>query len=221
MRPDNLIKNKKMITPTPEFWKIFKETNGALSVTESICIINIASQAPMGIAMECGVYKGKSLISSIYGLNYDRIFVLVEPEFSDMEWWDEVEMLANSINGETHSFICEAGYSTDVITKYADYGWVFVDSGSHQDGLPMQEVKLLEDRMVEGGIIAFHDWDSQFVEVKQASDYLVSTGKYEYIPINWQEIIDYVNQNNLEEGNQSWHHTEIKNPCFVGAVRRI
>lgn len=209
-----------MITPNKEFWEVFKNTDGALSCTEAVAIMNIAAQAPKGIAMECGVYKGKSLISTIYGLSYDRIFVLVEPEFSDIKWWDEVEELANSINGETHSFVYEPSYSTDVIPNYDEYGWVFVDSGSHQDGLPMQEVKLLEDRMVQGGIIAFHDWDSQFQEVKEASDYLVSTGKYEYMPINWEEIIEYVNANNLEEGNKSWHHNELRNPCFVGAVKR-
>ena len=35
-----------MITPTPDFWKVFKETNGALSTAEAIAIMNIAAQAP-------------------------------------------------------------------------------------------------------------------------------------------------------------------------------
>jgi len=114
-----------------------------------------------------------------------------------------------------------AGYSTDVIPIIRTlYSYVFVDSGSHQDGLPMQEVKLLENIVVQDGIIAFHDFDSQFKEVREAYDYLVSTGKYEPININWQEIVEYVNANNLEDGNNSWHHTELKNPCFIGAVKR-
>ena len=107
-----------------------------------------------------------------------------------------------------------------ILHNFNNISYCFVDSGSHQDGLPMQEVKLLEDKMVQGGIICFHDWDSQFREVKEASDYLVSTGKYDYISIQWNEIIEYVNANNLEEGNISWHHNELKNPQFVGAVRR-
>jgi len=40
------------------------------------------------------------------------------------------------------------------------------------------------------------------------------------INIDWDKIVSYVNENNLEEGNTSWHHNELKNPCFVGAVKR-
>lgn len=209
-----------MILPSNDFWNIFKNTEGALSCTEAIAIMNIAAQAPKGMAMELGVYKGKSLISSVYGLNYDRVFVLVEPEFKDIDWFDEVKKIADELESNTNSYIMEANYSTNVITEYDELAWVFVDSGTHGNGLPMQEVKMLENRMVKGGIIAFHDYQSQFVEVHQACDYLVSTGKYEPIQINWDEIITYVNENNLEEGNSSWHHTEMKNPNFVGALRR-
>lgn len=206
-----------MITPTPEFWKIFKETNGALSCTEAIAIMNIAAQAPESSYLELGTYMGKSALSALYTLK-NGSFDLVEPEFVDENICNEVLMTVGKTNNVSINLIPD--YSTNIIERYNHLCYVFVDSGSHQDGLPMEEVKLLEDRMIQGGIIAFHDYLSQFVEVHQAYDYLVSTGKYEPIPINWQEIIDYVNANNLEEGNNSWHHTEIRNPCFVGAVRR-
>jgi len=207
-----------MIKPTKEFWDIFKSTDGALSCTEAVAIMNLAAQAPKGVYMELGVAFGKSAMASNYAFTEGR-FYLVEPNFSDRDLEREVFERINSINPKVkiRTFI---DYSTNVIDKYDNYSWVFVDSGSHQDGLPMQEVRLLEDRVVKDGIIAFHDWNSQFREVKEASDYLVGTGKYEYIPINWDEIIEYVNSENLEEGNQSWHHNELRNPCFVGAVRR-
>jgi predicted O-methyltransferase YrrM len=212
-----------MITPTKEFWEVFKNTDGALSCTEAVAIMNLAAQAPQGIYVELGSFKGKSALAASQSLKEGH-FYLVEPEFINKEWCGDVinKIFRNSVNNISPKSVPD--YSVNVIgNMYAvkePYSFVFVDSGSHQDGLPMQEVKLLEDKMVEGGIIAFHDWNSQFKEVKEASDYLVSTGKYEYVPVNWDEIIVYVNENNLEEGNKSWHHTELKNPCFVGAVKR-
>lgn len=211
-----------MITPTKEFWEVFKSTNGALSCTEAVAIMNIAAQAPDGICIELGTFKGKSAMSAIQAMKEGTKFYLVEPEFKNKDF--TLETVKNIFSSLSKPSWVETplidDYSVNVIDKYSPYSYCFVDSGSHQDGLPMQEVKLLEDRMVKDGIIAFHDWNSQFKEVKEASDYLVSTGKYEYIDINWQEIIQYVNDNNLEEGNISWHHNELKNPCFVGAVRR-
>lgn len=209
-----------MIVPNEEFWKIFKETDGALSCTEAIAIMNIAAQCKEGLFVEYGTFMGKSALSALIGLPRG-LFYLYEPDFdtgkiNKEEVRETLMPFAKHIN---HLYLCSE-YSINVITEYNDYSYAFIDSGSHQDGLPMQEVKLLEDRMVEGGIIAFHDWNSQFREVKEASDYLVNTGKYEYIPINWDEIIEYVNDNNLEANNLSWHHRELKNPCFVGAVKR-
>ena len=49
----------------------------------------------------------------------------------------------------------------------------------------MEEVKLVVDRVVSGGIIAFHDRGSQFLKVDEAFDYLVSTGKYDPIFFDW------------------------------------
>lgn len=209
-----------MITPTPEFWKIFKETNGALSCTEAVAIANIASQAPNndGWAIELGTHKGKSAMSAMLGLK-GCFFMLLDPIFDDNKVIEEVFNNIKDVN-KTINLKFSPILSTDFLPHLAPYSYVFVDSGSHQDGLPMKEVKLLEDNVVQGGIIAFHDWNSQFSEVKEASDYLVGTGKYEYIDINWDKIISYVNENNLEDGNQSWHHNELKNPCFVGAVKR-
>lgn len=209
-----------MITPTPEFWKKFKETNGALSCTEAVAIANIASQAPNndGWAIELGTHKGKSAMSAMLGLK-DCFFMLLDPIFDDNKAIEEVFNNIKDVN-KTINLKFSPILSTDFLPHLAPYSYVFVDSGSHQDGLPMKEVKLLEDNVVQGGIIAFHDWNSQFSEVKEASDYLVGIGKYEYIDINWDEIISYVNENNLEEDNRSWHHQEMRNPNFVGAVKR-
>lgn len=210
-----------MITPPNDFWKVFKETNGALSCAEALAIMNIAAQAPEGLCIELGTFEGKSAMSANYSL-HNHTFVLVEPEFNKTITPEMVVAKIKLATDIKKDVLFKQIYSTDFLpTIDILLSYIFVDSGSHQDGLPMQEVKLLEDRMVQSGIIAFHDFRSQFIEVEQAYNYLLSTGKYEEIQINWDEIISYVNENNLEEGNLSWHHTELKNPCFVGALKRI
>lgn len=204
-----------MNIPDLGFLDFFKNREGAFSVTEAIALYNICLDATKGEYIEVGSYKLKSASVAAMALK-DGDFWLVDPLFRDEKFCEEVmKNIVFRVN-----MVLVGNESLNEIPKHGEYSYVMVDSGSHGDGLPMQEVKLLEDRMVKGGIIAFHDFRSQFVEVEQAYNYLISTGKYEEIPINWQEIIEYVNANNLEEGNNSWHHTELKNPCFVGALKR-
>lgn len=207
-----------MILPTKEFIEVFKKTNGALSVCESIAIMNIAAQAPEGLYMELGTHRGKSAMSALIGLK-NEVFFAVDPMYEDEDISYEIEDVLLQING-TVAIEMISDISVNAIQKYDEYAYVFVDSGSHQDGLPLMEVKLLEDRMVQGGIIAFHDFRSQFIEVEAAYMYLLGTGKYEEIDINWREIIEYVKENDLEKGNLSWHHNELEFPCFVGALKR-
>lgn len=207
-----------MIQPSNEFLKVFKETSGALSVCESIAIMNIAALAPQGTYVELGTYHGKSAMSAMVSLR-DGQFNLVDPIFNDKKLGNDICKSVDVLGLASPVFFGEL--STDFIPRQLyTYSYVFVDSGSHQDGLPMEEVRLLEDRVVPNGIIAFHDYESQFKEVKEAYDYLVLTGKYEPIYINWSEIINYVREHNLESNNNSWHHLELDFPCFVGAVKR-
>lgn len=207
-----------MIVPIPEVIEKIKSINGALSVCEAIAIMTVAKESPKGVYMELGVFNGKSAMSAAHVLEKGT-FILVDPMFEQEEVVNQVSKDIWGIN-DKHTYAICPGLSWDEIPKHNRYSYVMVDSGSHQDGIPMREVKLLEDRLISGGIIAFHDLDSQFREVREAYDYLVSTGKYEPIPINWEEIVEYVKGKNLEFNNQSWHHNEIEFPCFFGAVKR-
>lgn len=208
-----------MIIPPKELIELFKSTNGAFSVTEMFALYNIILDAPKGVYCELGVAHGKSALIMVAAMSGSEI-VLVEPDFSDEKRLAEVVSVIQKATDKKLHCLPIAGYSTDVLPGFKEVAYIMVDSGSHQDGLPLAEVKLLEDKLVSGGIIAFHDMNSQFKEVREAYQYLISTGKYSEIEINWQEIIEAVNENNWEESNQSWHHNELKNPCFLGALRR-
>lgn len=213
--------------PPFEFWQLFKKTNGALSAAEAIAIYNISLLAPEGKNkyIELGTHLGKSAISAALGLKGGR-FDLVDPIF-DKE--DKLKTISETIKELSNNFDikCEMwlvpGYSTDVINRKFDYSYVFVDSGSHGDGLPMKEAKMIEDRVISGGIVGFHDYQNQFVEVAAAYNYLVSTGKYEPINIDWPAILEYVSDNNLDHKNLSWHlYPELPHsPNFVGALRKL
>ena len=108
-----------------------------------------------------------------------------------------------------------------MIPKFDKYAFVFIDSGTHCDNLAIDESRLLKDKMIPGGIIAYHDFGNQFQKPREAAEYLVSTGEYDWVNIDWNEIFDYVRTNNLEENNNSWHEKGSNEfPCYIGAVRK-
>lgn len=212
-----------MIIPSKEFIELFKKTMGAFSACEAIALINICNQVPDGICAELGTHKAKSSLAAIYGLQGEHDFFLVEPEFKSNEWCLEVSETLQAAKELLNHKITPTlinGYSQQFIIKFDKYAYVFVDSGVHDD-LVMEECKMLEDRMLSNGIIAFHDFGNQFTAVARAYDYLISTGKYESIQIDWTEIIEYVRENDLETGNNSWHvYAGNPFPNFVGALKR-
>lgn len=206
-----------MILPKPDFWHTFKNTNGALSVSESIFIMQAAALAPQGTYIECGVAYGKSAMSACVSLK-GGMFHLIDPIFEDKKVLDSVYDVVSKVNHDIKVKMCVM-YSTDFLPKLAPYSYVMLDSGNH-DEIVMQEINLIKDNMVSGGIIVMHDLDSQFIKVREGYDYLLGTGNYEEIKPDWDEIVKYVDEHEIETGNTSWHHQELKNPCFVGALRK-
>lgn len=201
------------------FWDVFKKTKGAFSTPEAIALYNICLQAPKGVYLELGTHRGKSTLAASMALK-PSVFYLVDLIFSDKETVKEVgDTLSPYIQEMAFSFLSE--YSVDAIKKFDNISYCFVDTGDHEEELVSSEVLLLEDRIAEDGVIAFHDLDNQFVAVRKWYDYLVGTGKYEPIEIKWDEIFNYVRDNNLEDGNDSWHEKGSEEfPKFVGGLKR-
>lgn len=219
-----------MIIPNESFLETFKKTPGAISICESVAILNLSIQAPPGVYLDCGSHAGKSAMSAAQGLQ-NGTFYLVDPIY-DMEnkenkGWPYVNDAAfcdNIIENVARNKILPVligDNSINVIPKYGPYSWVFIDSDDHQEELVMEEVRLLEDRIVSGGIVAFHDYKNQYIWPAKAHEYLISTGKFENIPIDWERIKDHVRKNNLENGNNSWHREGSNEfPIYVGACKR-
>lgn len=204
-----------MHIPDFSFWSIFKKTEGAFSVTEAVALYNICLEAPKGDYLELGSYKLKSASVAAIALQ-DGDFYLVDPLFKDDNFCEGV--MKNKMFRT--NMILVGDVSLNEIPRHDSLAYVMIDSADH-DELVLEEVKQIEDRVMQNGIVAMHDIDSQFKCVRQAYDYLLSTGKYIPIPIDWSSIINYVRENDLEKGNNSWHHTEMDFPCFVGAVKRV
>jgi hypothetical protein len=229
--------------PSKEFIEEFKKTPGAISVCESISIYWLGTQVPEGgYYVEVGSNAGKASMSAAHGINRDDIFIMVDPIYNlknreafthsvqgipeNIPWGyvfepdfnDKVKKRIESVSKMSAKL--EGDYSTNVFKAHSGYAYVFIDSDDHQPELVMEEVKLLEDKMIPHGIIAFHDFRNQYHGPYEGYQYLLSTGKYEAIDIPWEDIRTYVTENNLEEGNDSWHMPDDKLPCFVGALKR-
>lgn len=217
-----------MIIPSNDFFKKFKETHGAFSTPEAIALYQICLHAPPGLYLELGTHKGKSAMVAASALQ-PGVMYLVEPCFhpDHKDFFGEQELVAISdkireASKGTIQPLFVGDYSTNVIPIFKnDLAFVFLDSGDHGEELVSEEVKMLEDRIMPGGILAFHDFGNQFTAVARWYEYLVNTGKYEEIKFDWGRIFDYVRENNLEEGNISWHEKGSEEfPKFVGALIR-
>jgi hypothetical protein len=215
-------------TPPLEFWDLFKSTRGAFSTAEALALYNIVSDIKYdGVGdwieryVELGSHMGKSSQAIAAAMKRHGVFYMVEPEFKDQSWKYATIERVNAANSGVNA-IPIAGYSLDFLKLLNMAAFVFVDSGTHSDDLVMQESKALEDKIVKGGVICYHDKGSQFTRVDEAFNYLLSTGKFEEIKINWEDIFEYVKWHNLEDGNDSWHqYPELPHPPnFVGALKR-
>jgi len=100
-------------------------------------------------------------------------------------------------------------------------GYVFIDSDDHNDITIQKELSIVDKKLLVGGILGFHDFGNQCVAPKEAAYKLIESGSYELLPIDWDYVLSIADSLGGEEGNQSWHMTHLKNPIYVGFLRRI
>jgi len=236
--------DNKLKLPTKEFIDLFKETPGAFSVCESIALMNICAQVIPGNYIEAGSNAGKSGMSAAHGLPKGK-FYMIDPiyDLTNLEAWehtiqghpdnlpwgyaaakgfkDKVKERILFASGKKVEPVLLGSYSEKEIPLHGDYTYAFIDSDNHQMERVLAEINLLNPLMKSGAIIAFHDFGNQYISPREVHAQMISTGEWENISINWKEIFDYVRENNLEEGNNSWHEKGSEEfPKFVGALRR-
>lgn len=239
-----------MIFPSYYQMDLFSKTPGAISRCEMIAIINIAAQAPKGTCAEMGSHRGKSGIAAAIGLSHteNNVLHMVDPlyDMENLEAWSHADQkhpdnawqgakdedfkpgLIHLILDATYNSVAinlHGDYSTNAIprlhSEHGDFGYVFIDSDQHQYELVKEECSLLRSRMAIGGIICFHDFQSQFTGVERAYREMLEGGQYQEVPIDWERIKAYVKDIGGEAGNASWHHCDKEAPCFVGAIKRV
>lgn len=214
--------------PTIEFWELFKNARGAMSSAEAIFMYNACLIVPDdGVSVEMGTAYGKSAIVTLMAWEHKgkKTLHLLEPEFEKIEFLQDVHKnikLFQNRHCDNTTCVFLKNLSTEFLPKYEKYSYIMWDTGSHGHELVSLEKPLLEDKIIEGGVLVMHDINSQFTACTEAYQDLIASGKYEEIKYDWQEIFSYVAEHNLEEGNNSWHqYPELPHPPnFIGALKR-
>ena len=197
---------------------LFKSTPGACSTAEGLALHRLAESAPTGIYIESGSHSGKSTVAIASALHRGCELHMIDPDFkrSPSDILDDLQSVSEA------TFIFHIAPSVEALPRITgDFAFVFLDSGDHSYELCRAECDIVAPRMVQGGIIAFHDLDSQFKGVRQCYDELLATGEFEKVKIPWDDILKEVILGRLEDGNQTYHHTELANPMFLGALRKL
>lgn len=207
-----------MFYPTPQLIEKFKNTKGAFSVAEAIALYNIVLSAPRGTYCEFGTHKGKSTTMIAAAARRLTNLYLVEPEFVNEEWKEQVKKHVLGINKNIFLTL-DCSTSLNVIPKINKISFCLIDSGNH-DEMVMQEVMAIQNNVLKHGIVAFHDYKNQFTYVEKAYNFLIDTGKFTAVPIDWNPILNYTQKGRFEDGNDTWHnYPELKHsPNFLGAV---
>lgn len=211
--------------PPIEFWQHFKNTNGAMSTAEAIFLYNACLEvSDESDWVEMGTAYGKSAIVSLMAWveRNEHMFVMLEPDKSIIN--DAQKTILKFKKDFGGKIICPIlpEYSTQYLERKNEFAYIMWDTGSHGHELVNKEKPLLEDKIIMGGVLVMHDINSQFIACTEAYNDLISSGKYEELKYDWNEIFDYVKEHNLEEGNNSWHlYPELPHPPnFIGALRR-
>ena len=226
-------------------FRVVKNIPGAISMTEAVGIYDTIAthlKSCTGVAADLGAHAGKSSIAGAKALldaGFKRPFYMVDLAYDldNPEWRTTVQGSADKMpwgylkdsdkiikRAMQHYPKCELMGSSSLqflANPHLAISYVFIDADDHQVDLVMAEVKKLEDIVLPGGLVFFHDFENQYIGPAQAHAYLIDTGKYENISIDWDSAKAYVKKNKLEEGNVSWHMPGMDFPAFVGCARRL
>jgi hypothetical protein len=229
--------------------ELVRKTPGAVSMTELFGLFDTVVnnlQCPMGVAVDLGSNAGKSSFvgsAALSAIFRTDTFHLVDPVYdltNEEEWKNTFQKTVDNL---PWGYCKEKNFKKDLLRKLKkvsklehvlygvtsltylkesrNYSYVFIDSDDHQLDLLHQETRMLLEKVMVGGLIFFHDFMGNYVAPGMTADYMVGTGLYEYVDIDWQKAINFVNKYDLEKDNNTWHFKDMANPNFLGCIKRV
>lgn len=216
----------------------FKQTPGAVSVTEAIGLTQVIADYPPiqgGVFVDLGSNAGKSSMiaaAAFSNIGSNGTFYLVDPLYGDDVRWHQWAYAANKqvfltsmykrlTTFSSLQFTLAPMESTTFLTKFAERNfridYCFVDSGDHGPELLNKEIDLLLPLLNDNALLIFHDYGNQFIAVSSAYAQLLEKG-YRKVEIDWEPIKQFVKDDSLEKGNDSWHCLNVECPNFIGAL---
>ena len=224
------------------------ETPGAVSATELLALAWTSYRElnnPGGSIVELGSHAGKT--SLILGFVSDLMdlrgtLYLVDPlyDFLNASWHLTVYRRREMVEweyakGEGFVHRVSSLIASHVKSRFALVGDIsinflkslnepvsiaFIDSDAHTENLILEEVALLEPKLLSGALLYFHDYgnfDGPVYAVKR----LLATGKYSMVRIEWGDIVSHIKDMGFESLNNTWHMVNDPYPSYLACLKRI
>ena len=221
-----------------EMFEFAKNTYGGVNMSEMVGLFDTIIKhlkCPEGMAADLGSHEGKSSIIGAAALSYlnraDDFHLVELIEFGKPNVKERVTERVTKYSSVPVTLV--EGLSVDFIYENGGpFSYVFVDT-DHDISFVMPEGKGLEDRMLPGGLIFFHDFKNQYPAPAQVYQCLIDTGKYEEVEIDWDSAIQFTKEHGLKENDVTFarydglHATSLSEltsfeyPVFIGCLRRI
>jgi len=214
----------------------FKQTPGAISVTEAIALYKLIVERKSinGNFVDLGSNAGKSSMIAAAAFSDNGStgeFYLVDPLYGNEMKWQQWAYAANKplfmsllLNRLTTfsslQFTFSSLESLPFLLEFSGgIDYCFIDSGDHGPELLNRELNALLPLLNNGALLVFHDYGNQFVAVSGAYAGLLEKG-FSKVDIDWEPIKRFVRNGNLEKGNDSWHCPNVECPNFIGALTK-
>jgi len=213
----------------------------------NLIIENMGNINPEETFVDIGSHAGKSSLIALTALSFlkkEGSFIMVDPAYDPISPFRKTspafadEYYCSHIFYKVRKFLnsniqlCMLGLPSEKFCEEKRYedlkfgsminplSYVFIDSGEHSEESLKPEIEWVNKHLCVGGIVVFHDFGNQYTAPVYAAEKMILSGQYEPIAINWEEIISYVKENDLEKGNDSWHMVGNPHPNFIGALKR-
>jgi len=220
-----------------EVFEYVKNIYGGVNISEMVGLYDTIVKnlkCPEGIAADFGSHEGKSSTIGAAALSFlnrtDAFYSVELIEFGKPGVKERVKERVMKFSSGPVTLV--EGFSVDFIDTHGPFSYVFVDT-DHSLEIVMGETKRLEDRMLPGGLIFFHDFKNQYPAPAQAHQYLIDTGKYEEVEIDWDAAIRFTRDNGLGQDDKTFARydgvhceslsnlTPFEHPVFIGCAKKI